>query len=210
TTTLIASSMRSRALVERIRRARAFEYVLHALAAGQALYRFHRVVAADINDMVGAEFFTKLEASVAGAGQDDGLGAQCLGDADAHLDLVDCRAELHDRAHIFVARGEALVERQPTIDHRLHAMPDDLDIGRADGDRVNSNEHLGGPRLQHRLLDERELIGTARHPSLHCRRTGYWLPRDMPAAVIGIFISYAVKRHLDPEPPGVAYETSQV
>src|SRR5438477_3290515 len=74
----------ARRLVQRIGRPRAFEDILHALPPGQALHRFHRIFAADIDDRVGAELFPHLEAPVAGAGQDDGLGAQCLGYADAH------------------------------------------------------------------------------------------------------------------------------
>ena len=229
--------------------------------------------AADIDDRVGAELFPHLEASVAGAGQDDGLGAQCLGYADAHepyrpwtndddslagddaahdiqpvhrrpggdderrfrvahlvrdmsegidvvdsvfgkaaigaeavgpvplraiaviqargvhalaaaqtaatpgmhldrdavadLKLVDGRAELDDRAHIFVARREAAIEWQLAINHRRHAVADDLDVRRADRDRIDPHQHLGRPWLRHRLLDESKLLRAAQHPGLH-------------------------------------------
>ena len=38
---------------------------------------------------------------------------------------------------------EAAVERQLAIDHRRHAVLDDLDVGRADRDRVDPHQHLG-------------------------------------------------------------------
>ena len=75
--------------------------------------------------------------------------------------------ELHDRAHVFVAGGEALVERQFAIDHRRQAVLDDLDVGRADRDRVDPHQHLGRAGLGHRLFDQRQLLGVAEHPGLH-------------------------------------------
>src|SRR5205085_1246813 len=230
-------------LIQRIGRARAFEHILHALPLGQALHRFHRIFAADIDDRVGAELFPHLEASVAGAGQDDGLGAQSLGYADAHepyrpwtndgnplasddaahdiqpvhrrpggddercfrvahlvrdmsegiyvvdsifgkaaigaeavgavplraiaviqargihtltaaltaaapgmhldrdaladLKLIHGRAELDNRTHIFVAWRKAAIKWQLAIDHRRHAVADDLAVGCADRDRID-------------------------------------------------------------------------
>src|SRR5438270_8472375 len=64
-------------------------------------------------------------------------------DAVADLKLVDGRAELDDRAHIFVARREAAIEWQLAINHRRHAVAHDLNVGRADRDRVDPNQHLG-------------------------------------------------------------------
>jgi hypothetical protein len=75
------------------------------------------------------------------------------GDPVADLKLVDGRAELHDCSHVLVARRKAAVERQAAIDHCRHAVPDDLDVGRAYRDRVDPHEHLGRTRFRHRLLD---------------------------------------------------------
>src|SRR5205814_1732540 len=76
-------------------------------------------------------------------------------DALADLKLIDGRAELDNRAHIFVARRKAAIEWRSAINHRRHAVADDLDIGRADRDRIDPHEDLGRPGLRHRLLDER-------------------------------------------------------
>src|SRR5436305_11647113 len=76
-------------------------------------------------------------------------------DAVADLKLVDGRAELDDRTHILVARREAAIEWQLAINHRRHAVADDLDVRRAHRDRIDPHQHLGPARLGHRLLDER-------------------------------------------------------
>ena len=83
------------------------------------------------------------------------------------LELIDGRPELHHGAHVFVTRGEALVEGKIAVDHRRHAVPYDLDVGGADGDRVDPHQDFGAPRLGHRLLDQRELFRAAEHPGLH-------------------------------------------
>src|SRR5204862_2193240 len=49
----------------------------------------------------------------------------------ADIELVDGRPELHHGAHIFVTRGEALMERQVAVDHRRYAVPDNLDVSGA-------------------------------------------------------------------------------
>ena len=45
---------------------------------------FDRVLAADIDDMIGAELLAHFEPALARAGEDDGRGTQGLRDADAH------------------------------------------------------------------------------------------------------------------------------
>ena len=62
---------------------------------------------------------------------------------------------------------EALVERQFAVDHRRHAVADDLDVGGADRDRIDPHQHLRRSRLRHRLLDQGQLLRLAEHPGLH-------------------------------------------
>src|SRR5229473_8533173 len=71
-------------LVHGIGRARAFEDVVDALAAVERLHRRHHVrLLADVDDVVGAELAPDREPVVAGAGENDGIGAHRLGDRDA-------------------------------------------------------------------------------------------------------------------------------
>ena len=74
----------ARRLVQRIGRTRAFEHILHALAAGQAPDCLDRVFVGDIDDFVGTEPLTDLEPSVAGAGQNYRLSAKSFGYPDTH------------------------------------------------------------------------------------------------------------------------------
>src|SRR5271165_7196316 len=74
----------ARGLVEGVRRARAFEYVLHSLAMGDPLDRLDRILAVDVDGFVRTEPFAHLEPPLAGAGQDHRLCAQRLSDADTH------------------------------------------------------------------------------------------------------------------------------
>jgi hypothetical protein len=92
------------------------------------------------------------------------------GDAVAERELVDRGPELDHRAHVFMARGEPLVERQLALDQRRQPVLQNLDVGGADRDRVDPQQHLGRTRLGHRLLGERQLVGIAEHPCLHRRR----------------------------------------
>ena len=64
-------------------------------------------------------------------------------DAIAELELVDAAAELHHRAHVFVAEREVLMERQLAVDHRRQAVFQNFDVGGADRDRVDPQQHLG-------------------------------------------------------------------
>ena len=63
--------------------------------------------------------------------------------ADALTDgaFVDAGAERDDRAHIFVARREVLVERLATKDQGRRAVFDDFKIGGADSDGVDSHRN---------------------------------------------------------------------
>src|SRR5205085_1108351 len=85
----------------------------------------------------------------------------------ADIELVDRRPELHHGAHIFVTRGEALMERQVAVDHRRYAVPDDLDIGGADGDRVDTDQHFRRSWLRHRFFHQRKFFRAAEHPGPH-------------------------------------------
>jgi hypothetical protein len=88
-------------------------------------------------------------------------------DAVADLVLVDGGAELHDRAHVFMARGEVLVEGHAALDQRRRAVLDDLQVGGAHGDGVDAHQHLGGTGLRHRLVHVGQLAGIAQDPGLH-------------------------------------------
>ena len=61
----------------------------------------------------------------------------------------------------------AAIEWQLAINHRRHAVADDLDVRRAHRDRIDPHQHLGRPWLRHRLLDESKLLRAAQHPGLH-------------------------------------------
>src|SRR3954468_13197859 len=76
-------------LVDRVRRPRALQHEVDALAPGQLTHRFDGVLVADVDHVVCAEALADLEPVVARAGQDDGLGAERLGNR---------RAEEPDRA----------------------------------------------------------------------------------------------------------------
>ena len=85
----------------------------------------------------------------------------------ADLVFVDAGAERHDRAHVFVAGREVLVERHAALDRGRRAVIDDLEIGGADRDRIDAHQHLGALRHRHRLVRELEFAGIAEHPGLH-------------------------------------------
>ena len=88
-------------------------------------------------------------------------------DAIADLELVDGRTELHHRAHVFVARRKAFVERRSAVDDRGQPVLDDLDVGGADGDGVDAHQHFGAAGFGHRLFDQAEFVRAAQHPGLH-------------------------------------------
>src|SRR5207342_1170214 len=94
-------------------------------------------------------------------------GVDFHGDALPNLVFVDAGTERHDRAHVFVSRREILVEGETALDRGRRSVPDDLQIGGADGDGVDAHENLGALRHGNRLVREREVAGIAEHPGLH-------------------------------------------
>jgi hypothetical protein len=70
-------------------------------------------------------------------------------------------------SHVFMARGEVLVEGQAALNRGGRAVVDDLEIGRADRDSVDAHQHLGLGGHRHLLVDELELARIADDPSLH-------------------------------------------
>src|SRR5262249_25011637 len=104
--------------------------------------------------------------------------------------FVDARPERHYGAHIFVPGGEVLVVRLAAPDQRRGPVIDDLEIGRADRDRVDAHQDLGLFRHRYRLLPQRKLTGIAEHPRFHGVRDGivrarfysswrvHWVPLD--------------------------------
>ena len=81
--------------------------------------------------------------------------------------LVDAGAERHHGAHVLVARREALVERQAALDHGRRPVRDHVEVGGADGDRVDAHQHLGLAGHRHRLVRQHEIAGAVQHPRLH-------------------------------------------
>ena len=90
--------------------------------------------------------------ALAAAGMD--LDADALADPE----FVDIRSERRDRAHIFVARREILVEGQAAQDARWRAGVDDLKIGRADRDRIDTDQNFGPRRHRRRLVAQEKLV----------------------------------------------------
>src|SRR5262245_28829315 len=68
-------------LVDGVGRARALHDVIDALAAVEPAHGFDRILAPHVDDVVGAELAPDLEPVVAGAGEDDGMGASALATA---------------------------------------------------------------------------------------------------------------------------------
>ena len=91
-------------------------------------------------------------------------------DAVTDLKLVDGWAELDDRAHIFVARREILVEGKLAFERGRQAVLDDLDVGGANRDGVDADEHFRGLGFWYWFFNEGQFLGAAEHPCLH----GLW------------------------------------
>src|SRR5215470_18727538 len=65
-------------------------------------------------------------------------------DCDARADLVfvDTGSKRDDRAHVLMAGGEVLVERQPTLNRRRRTVIDDLKIGCTDRNRIDTHQYF--------------------------------------------------------------------
>src|SRR6516225_5204281 len=99
-------------------------------------------------------------------------GMNLDGHALADAVFVDARPERDHGAHVFVPGGEVLVVRHAAPDQRRRSVIDDLEVGRADRDRVDAHQDLGPLRHRYRLLPQRKLAGIAEHPRLHGVRDG--------------------------------------
>jgi len=64
------------------------------------------------------------------------------GHALADLIFVDALPQCHDGTHILVSGREVLVERGTTMDFSGRTIVNDFQIGRADRNRINANQHL--------------------------------------------------------------------
>src|SRR5581483_3469144 len=71
--------------------------------------------------------------------------------------LVDTGTERHHRAHIFVTGREVLVERQAALNRCRRPVIDDLEVGRADRDRVDANKDFCLFRNRYGLVRDAEL-----------------------------------------------------
>ena len=128
----------------------------------------------------------------------------------ADMKLVDALPEFDHGTHVLVARRKVLVERQPPLKHRGRALVNDLQIGRADRNRVDPHQHLGRARLGHGFVDQRELVRVAQHPGLHRfrnpvglaakRRIGDCIHRDLPLSLTALRGGGAIGRcHAHPD-----------
>src|SRR5258706_1733456 len=91
----------------------------------------------------------------------------------AQLVFVHPRTERGNRAHIFMTRGEPLVERQCAVDNRGWAIGDYLQIGSTNGHRINADEHFGSIGNRDLLLPETQLARVSKCPCEHllCKRS---------------------------------------
>ena len=94
-------------------------------------------------------------------------GMDLHADAFADCKLVDIRSERGNRAHIFMTGCEIFVEWQAALNARGRAGVDDLEVGCADGDRVDADQNLRVPRNGRRLVAQHKLIRVAQNPSFH-------------------------------------------
>ena len=139
-----------------------------AAVGGEAVGAVALVDVAVVEAVVVARGVHALAAALALAA----AGMDLHGDALADAVLIDAGPERHDRAHIFVAGREVLVERHAAQDRCRRAMIDDFQVGRADRHRVDTHQHLGALGHRNRLFGELELAGIAQHPRLHLIRDG--------------------------------------
>jgi hypothetical protein len=81
--------------------------------------------------------------------------------------FVDTGPERRDFAHVLVARREVLVEGQPALDLGRRAVVNHLQVGGADGYRIDANEHFRLLGNRDRLLAIGELVGITENPRPH-------------------------------------------
>ena len=134
-----------------------------AAVGGEAVGAVALVDVAVVEPVVVAGGVHALAAALALAAAGMDLDRHALAD----LVFVDAGAERRDRAHVFMAGRQVLVERHAALNRGGRAVRDDLEIGRADRDRVDAHQHLGALRHRHRLFDELQLAGIAEHPGPH-------------------------------------------
>jgi hypothetical protein len=79
-------------------------------------------------------------------------GVDFHGDALADLELVDVRPERRHRPHIFVPRREVLVEGQAALNAGRRSPMDDFEVGCANRNGIDANQHFGAPRHRCRLF----------------------------------------------------------
>ena len=85
----------------------------------------------------------------------------------ANSEFINTRAQFHNGSHVLMAWREILIKRQPALNHCGRTAVNNLDIGCADGDRINTHQDLGRTWRGHGLLDERQLVGVTQDPGLH-------------------------------------------
>ena len=151
-----------------------------AAVGGEAVGAVALVDVAVIEPVVVARRVHALAAALALAA----AGVDFDGDALADLVFVDAGAERRDRAHIFVAGGEILVERHAAQDRGRRAVIDDLQVGGADRHRIDAHQHLGALGHRHRLFRQLEFAGVAQHPGPHRVGDRYILARLYAGAAI--------------------------
>jgi hypothetical protein len=77
-------------------------------------------------------------------------------------ELVNIRPEGGDRAHIFMAGGEVLVEGQAAQNARGRPAMDDFKVGCADRDGVDPDQNLRASRDRRGLVAQEKLVRVAR------------------------------------------------
>src|SRR6266478_4705056 len=91
-------------------------------------------------------------------------------DALADFELVDSWSERGNRAHIFVARREVLVEGQAALNARRRAAVNDLKVGCADRNGVDADQNLRAFWNRCGFVAQEKFVRVAQHPSLHLLR----------------------------------------
>src|SRR5262249_40134859 len=84
--------------------------------------------------------------------------------------FVDSRTERDHGAHIFMTWREVLVEGHAALNRRGRPVINDFEIGGADRDGVDTNQHFATFWYRYRLVLQFELTGIAENPSFHLVR----------------------------------------